>query len=129
MAKLLKQPTKMQFFTYSLSNIRKRYKFTLDYSETQAQVFRNTHNVFPRNFLTIKKAMDFLIPSTIPLGDLGQRDCISATPLQLRAPACARLRQLKHAAPSCALLPRAFPANTTTDLPLEAFRKPHSQDP
>lgn len=119
----------MQFLTYPLSNIRKTQKFAVDYSENQVQVFRNTHNIFPLNFLTIKKATDFLIPSTIPLGDLGQRDCISVVPLQLTAPARARLMELKDTAPSCALLLRAFTANTTTDLPLEAFRKPHSQDP
>jgi len=38
MAKLLKQPMKIQFFSYSLSNIGKRHKFAVDYSETQAQV-------------------------------------------------------------------------------------------
>lgn len=73
MAKLLKQSLKMLVFPYYLSNTRKRYKFTVDCSETQAQVFWNTHNTFLLNFFTIKRAMDFLIPSTTPLGDLGQK--------------------------------------------------------
>lgn len=50
MAKLLKLSMKMQFFPYSLSNIRKRFKFNVHYSENQAQVFWNTHNVFLLNY-------------------------------------------------------------------------------
>lgn len=63
----------------------------MDYPETQAQVFWNTHNIFPLNIFTIKKATDFPIPRALPLGDLGQRDRVSAVPLQLTASACAGL--------------------------------------
>lgn len=97
--------------------------------KTQAQVFWNTENKFPFNILSITRANNFLTPSTIPLADLGQGDHGSAVPLQLPAPAWARLMWLEHAATSCGLLLQAFPANSTTDLPLEAFRKPRSQDP
>lgn len=71
----------------------------------------------------------FWVPALTPLGDLGQKRLRFCPALAAHSTSLCQANVTGACSPPCALLLCAVTATTTTDLPLEAFRKPRSQDP